>query len=124
MNLSEATDCLIKKRGESLAFTSVSLGYGGFSALVSHDRFKEIYIGIPGAFRVWLRLDGTYNLDVPNEASIPLDNYLNKMDESLKIGEKFTIIGGYKKRSFFEWITRKEKEEKQYIYEKDGVRPI
>lgn len=57
------------KNPASIAFNAVSLGYGGFDAVVTTDGFKVIYIGIPGAFRVWLKLDGTYQLDIPNEAA-------------------------------------------------------
>lgn len=90
MNLQEAIRQLVTLRGKrlekkerwklskrwlrgqnsaSVAFKGVSLNYGGFEAVVTTDGFKEIYIGIPGAFRVWLKLDGTYKIDVPSEAA-------------------------------------------------------
>ena len=90
MTLHEAIKRLVELRGErlakkerwklskrwlkgnnpaSIAFNAVSLNYGGFNAVVTTDGFKDIYIGIPGAFRVWLSLNGTYKIDVPNEAA-------------------------------------------------------
>jgi hypothetical protein len=57
----------------SITFQGLSLGHNGFDAVVTTDGFKNIYIGIPGAFRVWLSLDGTYKIDVPNESVKPAE---------------------------------------------------
>ncbi len=53
----------------SVSFKGITLGHSGFDAVVTTDGFKDVYIGIPGAFRVWLSLDGTYKIDVPNEVA-------------------------------------------------------
>lgn len=55
------------KNPASLGFKGAHLEHSGFDAVVTTDGFKDVYIGIPGAFRVWLRLDGTYKIDVANE---------------------------------------------------------
>ncbi|MDE2233709.1 MAG: hypothetical protein KGJ90_06430 [Patescibacteria group bacterium] len=54
----------------SINFTSISINYGGFNGCVTVDGKRELYIGIGGAFRVWLHTDGTYIIDVPNERGI------------------------------------------------------
>jgi hypothetical protein len=90
MELQDAIARLVELRGEKLAkkdrwrlskrwlkgldpasvsFRGVTLGHSGFDAVVTSDGFKDIYIGIPGAFRVWMKLDGTYRIDVPNETA-------------------------------------------------------
>ena len=91
MKLHDAINTLVKLRGErlpkkerwklskrwlkgknpaSIDFNAVSLGYGGFDSVVTTDGHREVYISIPGAFRVWLKLDGTYRIDVPNEVAV------------------------------------------------------
>ena len=46
---------------------SVSIGYGGYGAVVATDGFRELYIGIPEIGRIWLKQDSTYILDIANE---------------------------------------------------------
>lgn len=64
----------------SISFSGVVLLPQGFDAVVTTDGWKEIYIGIPGAFRVWLKLDGTYKMDIPNQLATQSNN--EKSDEN------------------------------------------
>jgi len=66
-----AMSILLGKEPNSAKFLATSIGYGGFSSVVATDGFKELYIGVPGICRVWLKGDGTYSLDIPNEQAKP-----------------------------------------------------
>lgn len=59
----------------SVQFNAISVNYGGFDGCVTVDGKRELYIGIPGAFRAWLRADGTYVIDIPNEKAVQNETY-------------------------------------------------